>query len=123
MINSESSSCMKALIYFSYSGTISNFLVERLTPACINAHEKTCEIIKNKKIKAFLSAGFDSCTSHSAARAARNLDIPVIAWRHSGYDPMEFGLSKYIYLMSSDIFFLFGERTVDKFLKSAKYLM
>lgn len=96
------------------------FLVEQLTPACLNAYEKTCEILKKRKIKAFLAPVFDSCTSHSAARAARNLSIPVIVWQHGAYGPVNHPLANYTDLMSSDILFLFGEGTVDRFKEPAK---
>ena len=96
------------------------FLVVRLTPACLNAYERTHEILKKKKIKVFLSSGFTTCTSHSAARAARNLGIPVVVWRHTGHGPMDILFSKYIHLMSSDIVFVFEKGTVGKLSKVAK---
>lgn len=97
------------------------FLVERLTPACLNAYEKTAEMLKKRKIKAFLASTLSSCTRHSAAQAARNSNIPVITWQHGSYGNVDQPMVIYNDLMNSDAHFVFGEGVVDKYTKPAKH--
>ena len=109
------------------------FMVTRLTPACVNAYEKTYEILQKKNIKVFLSSGFDSCTGHSAARAARNLGIPVVVWQHGPIvaqfrwllyndfrGPPAYPPASYVNLMSNDFLFVFGEGVAKNLEKLAK---
>jgi hypothetical protein len=96
------------------------FLVEQLTPACINAYKETAELLKKRKIKAFLSSAFDSCTSHSAARAARNSNVPVVTWQEGSYGYFDHPIAIYNNLMDSDAFFTYGEGVVSEYLTSAK---
>jgi len=96
------------------------FLVERLTPACLNAYEETAELLRKRKIKAFLSSAFDSCTSHSAARAARNSNVPVVTWQEGSYGYFNHPIAIYNNLMDSSVFFTYGEGVVSEYLISAK---
>lgn len=96
------------------------FLIERLTPACVNAYEKTAKILKKNKIKAFLASTFPTCIGHSAARAARNSGIPVVTWQIGGYGFANMPAVAYTDLMSSNVFFAFGEGIVNRFAKPAR---
>jgi hypothetical protein len=96
------------------------FLVEQLTPACINAYKETAELLRKRKIKAFLSSAFDSCTSHSAARAARNSNVPVVTWQEGSYGYFNHLIAIYNNLIDSDAFFTYGEGVVSEYLISAK---
>ncbi len=96
------------------------FLVERLTPACLNAYEKTAEMVKKGDIKAFLASTFSRCTAHSAAQAARNSNVPVVTWQHGAYGAMNYPMAIYNDLMSSDVHFVFGKGVVKKYAREAK---
>jgi hypothetical protein len=96
------------------------FLVEQLTPACINAYKETAELLRKRKIKAFLSSAFDSCTSHSAARAAQNSNVPVVTWQEGSYGYFNHPIAIYNNLMDSDAFFTYGEGVVSEYRISAK---
>lgn len=96
------------------------FLVERLTPACLNAYGETARILKNRKVKAFLSSALDSCTSHSASQAAQNFNVPVVIWQHAISGVMDHPIVHYTDLMGADVFFSFGEGAADKYTEPAK---
>ena len=96
------------------------FLVERLTPACLNAYEKTAEIVKKGKVKAFLASTFANPTTRSAAQAARNSNVPVVTWQHGSYGYMDQPMIVYNDLMNSDVHFVFGEGVVNKYVKAAR---
>jgi hypothetical protein len=98
------------------------FLVEHLTPACLNVYEKTAEIIKKRKVKALLAPSFTFCTGHSASQAARNSNIPVVTWQHGAYGFMDEPMKPYTELMSSDAHFVYGEGVVDRYTEQAKRL-
>lgn len=96
------------------------FLVERLTPACLKAYEETAKIVKKGNIKAFLTSTFARCTYHSAAQAARNYGIPVVIWQHGSYGYMDYSMAIYNDIMSSDVHFVFGDGVVNKYAKAAR---
>lgn len=96
------------------------FLVERLTPACLNAYEDAAEILKRRKVKAFLAASFDSCTGHSASQAARDSNVPVVTWQHGAYGYMKHPMVNYLDFMSSDFHFVYGDGVLDRYTESAK---
>jgi len=95
-------------------------LVERLTPACLDAYEVTTKLLEKGKIKAFLALTLASCTSRSAAQAARNSNIPVVTWQHGAYGPMDYPLAIYADIMSSDFHFVFGEGVINKYKRAAR---
>ena len=96
------------------------FLVERLTPACLKAYEETAKIMKKRNIKAVLTSAIACCTHHSAAQAARNFNIPIVTWQHGGFGYMNYPMAIYTDLMSSDVHFVFGEGVVKKYARDAK---
>jgi hypothetical protein len=96
------------------------FLVERLTPACLKAYEETTKIMKKRNIKAVLTSTVACCTHHSAAQAARNFNIPIVTWQHGCFGYMDYPMTIYNDLMSSDVCFVFGEGAVKKYARDAK---
>jgi len=106
--------------FFPVVDTRLRFLVERLTPACLNAYEETATLLRKGKIKAFLASAFDSCTSHSAALAARNSNVPVVTWQEGAYGYFDQLILIYNNLMDSDVFFAYGEGVVSKYSTPAK---
>jgi hypothetical protein len=96
------------------------FLVERLTPACLKAYEETTKIVKKRNIKAVLTPTFACCTHHSAAQAARNFNIPIVTWQHGAYLASPHPIVNYIDIMSSDTYFAFGEGVVKEYTGAAK---
>lgn len=82
------------------------FLVERLTLACLKAYEETAKIVKKRNVKAVLTSTFAFCTHHSAAQAARNFNIPIVNWQHGGFGYMDYPMTIYDDLMSSDVCFV-----------------
>lgn len=96
------------------------FLIKQLSPTCLNVYEETARIIEKREVKALLASTFASCTGHSASRAARNSNIPVVTWQHGGYGYMNQQMIAYNDLMSSDVHFVFGEGVVKKYSKAAR---
>ena len=54
-------------------------VVEKQTINCLNTYEEVSEFLINREIKAILFSTISTCTAHSAAKAAHNLNIPVVA--------------------------------------------
>ena len=97
------------------------FLVEGLTPVCLNTYEKTAEVLKKIKVKAFLASTFANPTTRSAAQAARNSKVPVVTWQHGSYGYVDQPMIPYNDL-NSDVHFVFGEGVADKYTKPARRL-
>lgn len=91
------------------------FLVEQLTPVCLKAYEEASEVMKSNKIRAILGWSFATCTSRSAAQAARNAGIPVVIWQHGNYGDTDQPMIAYTDLVSPDVHFAFGEGVVEKY--------
>jgi hypothetical protein len=98
------------------------FLMERLTLACLKAYEEVAEILRNRGIKAFLASGLSTCTSHSAAQAACSAGIPVIVWQHGSYGYSNQPLVIYNEMTGADAFFVFGEGVIEKYAETARHL-
>jgi len=98
------------------------FLVERLTLACLKAYEEVSEILRNKGIKAVLASSLSTCTGHSAAQAAHGAGIPVITWQLGNYGYMDQPIVIYDDMMSADALFVFGKGVVEKYAESASRL-
>lgn len=98
------------------------FLVERLTLACLKAYEEVSEVLRNRGIKAFLTSSLATCTAHSAAQAAHSAGIPVINWLHGSAGYMDQPIEIYKDMMGADAFFVFGEGVVEKYAEPARRL-
>jgi len=98
------------------------FLVERLTLACLKAHEEVSEKIRNNGIKAVLGSSLSTCPSRSAAQAAHSAGIPVITWQLGSYGYMGQPITIYNDIMDADALFVFGEGVVEKYAESARRL-
>ena len=95
------------------------FLVEQGVPACLAAFEEAEDIIKTRKIKAILAPYFVTPTSHSIARAARNVGVPVFVLVHVA--PIsDYATVHYMELMSSDLCMSYGPMLSRKYLDNAK---
>jgi len=96
------------------------FLVERLTPACLVAYRETTDLLQKKGAKALLFSAFFSCTGHSAAKAARDHGVPVVAWQEGSYGYFDHLMMPYNDLINSDVYFTYGFGVVDKYANAAK---
>lgn len=96
------------------------FLVEKLTTACIITAQDTEELIKERKIKALISSKIVYCLEHSAARVAHNRGIPVITWQHGAYGATHHPIVNYMDLISSDFHFVFGNGVREQYFQPAK---
>jgi hypothetical protein len=96
------------------------FLIERLTFACINAYKDAESLQKKNSIKALLAPTFSTCTGQSVAMAAKKNGIPVIVWQHGGHGHINYPVITYTDLMPSDFHFVFGEGFVEHNGENAK---
>lgn len=97
------------------------FLVKKMSFACLISTKHIMDLIVRKNIKAIIASTLATCVGHSAAQAAHNSKIPVITWQHGGYGAMEVhSIINYCDLISSDAHFVFGNGVVDSYLQAAK---
>ena len=98
------------------------FLVERLTLACLKAYGEVSEVLRNRGVKAVLASGLATCTGRSAAQAAHNAGIPVITWQHGGYGYANLVGVIYNTVMGADALFAWGEGVVEQYAEPARCL-
>ena len=96
------------------------FLVNRLTVSCVISACNTEYLIKQKKIKAFISSSISNCLEHSVAQVAHNSAIPVITWQHGAYGAMQHPIINYLDLISSNFHFVFGKGVEKQYIQPAK---
>jgi len=96
------------------------FLVKQLTIACVISACNTEDLIKQRKIKAFISSSISNCLEHSVAQVAHNNDLPVVTWQHGAYGAMQHPIINYIDLISSDLHFVFGKGVEEQYTQPAK---
>lgn len=96
------------------------YLIERLTPTCLNAYNETARLLEKRKIEAVLTATFTTCVDHSIALAARNIGVPVICWQHGGYGYHEHQTTMHYDSMSSDFHLTWGDVVVNRYAETAK---
>ena len=96
------------------------FLIRMGVPACLTAFEEASGAIKTKKIKAVLAPYFITPTSHSIARAARNMGVPILTWFHGPGGITDHATIHYMELMSSDICMSYGPMLSKNYLNRAK---
>lgn len=92
------------------------FLIEKITPACIFAYEDFSCLLNSKEIKAVISSTLTTPEAHSISKAAHNAGIPVVTWQHGGYGQMYHPILHYTELISSDVHFVFG-KGVQKYME------
>lgn len=97
------------------------FLVKRMSIACLFSVRHVTNLIANKNIKTVIASTFSTCVGHSAAQAAHNSKIPVITWQHGGYGAMEIHpIVNYCDLINSNAHFVFGNGVLDSYLEAAE---
>lgn len=86
------------------------YLVKRMSLACLIAARETMSFIEKKGIKAVIASTLSTCVGHSVAQAAHNCKIPVVTWQHGGYGMTKFHpLIGYCDFINSDFHFVFGD--------------
>ena len=98
------------------------FLVRRLSLACLRAYDQVTEALTKSEVKAFLASGWATCADRSAAQAAHNAGIPVIIWQHGNYGYINQPLVIYNEMMGTDALFVFGDGVVEKYAEPAERL-
>jgi hypothetical protein len=97
------------------------YLVKRITFACLISVQETMEMIAKRGIKAVIASTFATCVAHSVAQAAHNSGIPVITWQHGGYGAeVNHPFVKYCDIISSDVHFTFGDGVCKNYIEAAK---
>jgi hypothetical protein len=90
------------------------YLVKRMSIACLMAVHETMSFIEQKGIEAVISSTLSTCVGHSVAQAAHNSKIPVITWQHGGYGMTKsHPLIAYCDFINSDYHFVFGDGVID----------
>lgn len=110
----------KDINFFTIMESRLQFLVNKITAACITSERDAEKMIEKYNIKAIISPEITTCLDHSVARAAHNYDIPVITWQYGAYGGMAHPLLNYTDLISSDFHFVYGKGVEEQYIQAAK---
>lgn len=91
------------------------YLTMDLTSACFAAYFDTRRALKRGNARFFVTSTLATCTSQAAAKAAKELSVPVVAWQHGNCGYMEQPMVYYCDILPSDAMLVFGPGVVSKY--------
>lgn len=97
------------------------FLVEKLSLACLSVYTQVKEWIRKNKIRILFTHSLYTNLRKAAAKAAKDSGIPVFLWQHGAYGYLEQLMVPYNDFLGPDIVFVFGSGVVKKYKKNAKH--